>query len=386
MRAPWRRTLARRACMGAAAGLLAGCSLLPTWLGGAPERPKPAELQPNPATLGVRQAWTQRIGQVDFPLTIPVAEGRLAVASSDGTVSLLEAASGRELWRASAGAPLAAGVGTDGTVAAVVTRANEVVALADGKVLWREKLPAQAYTAPLVAGQRVFVLAGDRSLTAFDGRTGRRLWSQPPRQNEPLVLRQAGALLAVGDTLVAGQGGRLAGVNPLSGSLRWEAPIATPRGTNDVERLVDLVAPVSRVGNSLCARAFQAAVGCADAARGVLTWTRPANGSEGLGGDDQLVVGAESDGRVIAWRRDNGERAWVHDKLLHRGVGAPLVVGTSVVVGDDFGFVHVLSRQDGSLRNRLATDGSAVAAPPVAAGSTLVVVTRAGGVYGFVPQ
>jgi hypothetical protein len=46
----------------------------------------------------------------------------------------------------------------------------------------------------------------------------------------------------------------------------------------------------------------------------------------------------------------------------------------------------MLSRQDGSLLNRLSTDGSAIAAAPVVAANTLVVVTRKGGVFGFVPQ
>ena len=76
---------------------------------------------------------------------------------------------------------------------------------------------------------------------------------------EPLVLRQNGVLLAVGDTLVVGQGGRLAGLNPANGTVRWDAPIGITRGTNDVERLIDLVGPVSRVGASVCTRAFQAA-------------------------------------------------------------------------------------------------------------------------------
>jgi outer membrane protein assembly factor BamB len=63
-----------------------------------------------------------------------------------------------------------------------------------------------------------------------------------------------------------------------------------------------------------------------------------------------------------------------------------LAVGRSVVVGDVTGLVHLLSREDGSPLNRLATDGSAIAAAPVLAGNTLVVVTQNGGVYGFVPE
>jgi hypothetical protein len=48
--------------------------------------------------------------------------------------------------------------------------------------------------------------------------------------------------------------------------------------------------------------------------------------------------------------------------------------------------VHFLSREDGSLLNRVPTDGSPIAAAPVVAGNTLVVVTRNGGVFGFIPE
>lgn len=375
----------RRACALAAASLLlAGCSVLP-FFGPSAEKPKPAELQPNPALLGVRQAWTARVGEVGFPLAVAVNGGTITLGASDGTVLALDAASGREQWRASAGASLAAGVGSDGNTAAVITRANDLVAFAGGKELWRQKLPAQAFTAPLVAGARVFTLGADRSVSAYDGQTGRRLWTQQ-RPGEPLVLKQAGVMLAVGDTLVVGQGGRMAGLNPLNGSARWEAAIATPRGINDIERLVDLVGRVSREGNVVCARAFQAAVGCVDAARGAVLWSQRANGSEGVHGDASQVFGTEADGKVVAWRRDNGQKAWTSEALAHRGLGAPLALGRSVIVGDSTGLVHMLSREDGRLLNRLSTDGSPLAAAPVVAGNTLVLVTRNGGVYGFVPQ
>ena len=375
----------RAAASAAAALLLAGCSALPTFLGGTAEKPKPAELPPNAALVAVRHAWTARVGAVTEPVSLSVNGATVTVASADGTVAALDAASGRELWRASAGAPLAAAVGSDGTTAAVVTRANELVALAGGKTAWRQKLPAVAYTAPFVAGGRVFVLAADRSVSAFDGGTGRRLWTQQ-RPGEPLVLQHAGVMLAVGDTLVTGLSGRLAGLDPLTGRVRWEAPVAVPRGINDVERLVDLVGTASRVGDSVCVRAFQAAVGCIDTARGGVVWTKPAAGAEGLHGDASLVFGTEADGKVIAWKRENGDRAWVNELLRHRGLTAPLSLGRSVVVGDETGLVHFLSRADGSLLNRLPTDGSPVMAAPVVAGNTLVVLTRSGGVYGFVPE
>jgi outer membrane protein assembly factor BamB len=369
----------------AATAALSGCSMLPSWVGGGVDKPKPAELGPNVPLIGVRQAWTNRVGQVSQPLTVNVSGTTVTVAGSDGSVAAIDAATGRDLWRASAGGPIAAGVGSDGKVAAVVTASNELVALSGGRQLWREKLPAVSYTPPFVAGGRVFLLTADRSVSAFDGQTGRKLWTQT-RPGEPLVLRHSGVMLAVGNTLVVGLSGRLAGLDPLTGAVRWEAPIATPRGINDVERLVDLVGTVSRVGDSVCARAFQAAVGCVDTSRGMVVWTKAANGANGLTGDDKMVFGTEADGRLMAWQRSNGERAWQNDRLRYRSLTAPLLLGRSVVVGDSTGIVHLLSREDASPLNRLTPDGSAIMAAPVVAGNTLVVLTHNGGVFGYVPD
>ena len=349
------------------------------------EAPKPAELAPNAALLGVRQAWSAKIGEVNFPADVKVVGNTVTAASSDGTIAAIDARTGGDIWRSNVGAAIAAGVGSDGRFAAVVTRSNELVTLDAGREIWRQTLPALSFTAPLVAGARVFVLTADRSVTAFDALSGRKLWTQV-RAGEPLVLRQAGVLLAVGDTLVVGLSGRLVGMNPQNGSSRWEAPVGVSRGTNDVERLVDLVSKVSREGDTVCVRAFQAAVGCVNAVTGNLLWTRPALGYEGLHGNEKFVYGTEGDGKVVAWNRESGERAWESERLKYRGLTAPLAVGRSVAIGDNTGLVHLLSREDGSALNRVATDGTAIVAAPALAGETLVVVTRSGGIFGFRPE
>ncbi|MDP2366938.1 outer membrane protein assembly factor BamB [Rhodoferax sp.] len=366
-------------------GLTLGLALLLGACAGGPDKPKPTELAPNPGLMGVRQVWATKVGGTDFPLTLRVVDQTVFLANADGGVWAINVGTGAELWRVDVGAKVAAGVGSDGQFVALVTRDNELVVLDGGRELWRQKLSAMVFTSPLVAGRRVFVLGADRTVSAYDAVSGRKLWIQQ-RPGEPLVLRQAGVLLPVGDTLVAGLAGRLAGLSPGNGSVRWEVPIATPRGTNDVERLVDLVASASRVGESVCVRAFQSAVGCVNAARGNLLWTKPAAGAVGLGGDDRLLFGTEADGKVVAWTRASGERAWVSERLKYRGLSAPLALGRSVVIGDESGLLHFLSREDGSPLTRVGTDGSAVAAAPVVAGDTLIVATRGGSVMAFKPE
>lgn len=366
-----------------ASAVLSACS----WLGiGSGSKQKPADLGPNVPVLAVRQSWTARIGSVEgLPLEANVNGHVVTLAARDGTVAALDGRTGGDIWRIDLRTPLSAGVGSDGKWTAVVTHDNQLVVLEGGKELWRQRLGTQVFTPPLVAGWRVFVLGADRSVSAFDAATGRRLWAQT-RTSDPLVLRQAGVLLPVRDTLVAGISGRMVGFNPDNGSIRWEAPIASARGTNDLERLIDLVGRVSREGDIVCARAFQAAVGCVDTARGTVLWTQLASGAEGVHGDADYVYGTESNGLVVAWRRQDGTRAWTVDRLKFRKLTAPLALGRAVVIGDNTGLVHLLARDDGAPLNRLNTDDSGVAAAPVVAGETLIVVTRKGNVYGFRPE
>jgi outer membrane assembly lipoprotein YfgL len=377
------------AAVAAATLAVGGCSMLPesmrTMFGSTPP-PKPAALGPNIVKVAVRQSWSAKIGAVGvFPLAIQVNGDNFTVASDNGTVVSLDGRSGRELWRASAGGQLSAGVGSDGKWTSVVTRENALVTFADGKEVWRQTLPAEVFTAPFVAGERVFVLAADRSVLAFDAKTGKRLWQQQ-RTGDPLVLRNGGVILAVGDTLVVGLAGRMVGLNPVNGSVRWEAPVAVTRGTNDIERLVDLVGKTARDGSIVCARSFQSTVGCVDASRGQLLWARPAAGYTGIDGDESRIYGTESSGLVNSWNRADGERSWSNETLRYRHLGAPMVLGRSVVFGDETGLVFMLSREDGTPVNRLTTDGSAITVAPVVVGDTLVVVTANGGVFGFVPE
>ena len=372
----------RRASLLACAISLAGCAL---W-GGSSEKPKPADLGANVPVLAIGKAWTAQLGSaIESPLVSHVLGTTVTLASKEGVVLAMDARTGGDVWRVNLKEQLAAGVGSDGRWTAVVSEDSELIVIDSGRELWRQRIAAQVYTAPLVAGGRVFVLAADRSVWAFDAATGHRLWKQT-RPGESLVLRHASVLLSVGNTLVAGLSGRLVGLDPDTGAVRWEAPLASARGSNDIERLVELVGPASRVGESLCARAFQAAIGCVDTKRAVTLWTQKSAGAEGLDGNDAVLYGAQSNGAVAAWSRQDGSAIWSTDYLLHRKLTAPLILGRAVVVGDDAGVVYLLSQEDGSPLNRLSTDGSGIAMRPVAAADTLIVVTRKGNIYGFRPD
>jgi outer membrane protein assembly factor BamB len=358
------------------AALLAGC---------AADKPDPTPLAKIEPKMAGRQVWSTRVDSLTFPLVIGVHAGYFYVGGNDGTVLALQAETGRELWRASAGAPLAAGVGSDGRYASVVTRANEVVTFDNGREIWRQRVSSSVVSAPLVAGERVFVMSVDRAVQAFDVLDGRRLWTLQ-RPGDALTLGEPGVVAAYKNSLLVGQGARLAAIEPLRGSVQWEVAMASPRGTNEVERLADLVGPPVRLGDRVCARAFQSAVACADAARGTVVWSRNAGGTKAIGGNEELLFGADASDRITAWKTVNGDVAWTNETMRYRGLSGALAAGSAVAFGDVEGYVHFFSTATGEEQLRLTTDGSPVVGTPALSGTTVLVATRRGGLFAFRPN
>jgi len=349
---------------------LGGCS-------STPEKPAPTALSDFQAKWVIGKVWTAQLSAVSSPLTMHVSAGRLAVVTNQGQVSIFNADSGLLEWQLSLNTPITAGIGGDGIRYAVISQSNQLLVMSQGKELWKASLPALALTAPLVAGGRVFVLTSDRTLMAFDGATGQKLWSQQ-KSGDPLVLKQAGILTIFQENLLVGLSGRLVAINPANGLSRWDVAIGSSRGTNEVERLVDLVQGVSRFNQVVCARAYQTSVTCIDAVKGTNLWTRTAQGHVGLAGNDNLVFGSESDGKLLAWQRSNGQVAWQKDSFRFRGLTAPAWTNDQLVVGDELGWAHWIDPTNGQTLARTLVDASGLAMAPVRAGKNWVFVAKNG--------
>ncbi len=327
----------------------------------------------------IKPSWTLKLSApVQLTQSLQVINQKVAVSGATGQVTLVDLSQGKSVWQLDLGKPLQTGAGFDGDSVAVVSVGNELTLVQDGKQLWQKRLPAQSFTNPVLAGERVFVLLADRSVVAFDKADGKRLWTQQ-RPGEPLVLKQNGVLLPFQNTLLASLGGRLVALSPDNGQVLWDVGIANPRGLNDLERLVDLVGTASRFNNTVCMRAFQAQLGCVNAVRGSLVWSRASVGTKGISGDEATLVGTESNGVVRAWNRGNGERLWDTDRLKYRDLSQPLWTAKGVVITDEGGWLYVLSGKDGSLLNRLQTPATGFASAPTALDNgSFVVLARNG--------
>ncbi len=345
-------------------------------------KPKPAPLESLSNASRLAPAWSVRVGDVAPTFALSVSADAVAVANVDGSIVSLDLQTGRERWRAQSKTELSAAVGSDGRYAAVVSANNDLMLFDQGKLLWTERQPGRVLTAPVVAGERVFVQAVDRSVRAYDALDGRYLWLYQRPGSEPLALATRSVIEPFRDTLLVGQGNRMVGLDPIKGTPRFDVSVGTPRGTNEVERLADLVGPLARVDDEACVRAFQFSVACLELNRGSVRWSRPQAGTQAVAANLQLVVGADSTDRLSAWKVENGDNVWRIDRFVNRGLSAPALWGNRIAVADAQGYLHILSQADGRTLTRTELDAPVAGAPLVVQGK-LLLVTRKGTVYAF---
>jgi outer membrane protein assembly factor BamB len=353
-----------------------------------PSGPQPAELQAIDRPLPVRQLWSASVGSGQRFTFSPVHVGEAVYAASrDGTVTRLAARTGDTRWQASLDLPLSGGVGADGKLVVVASEEGEVVALdaETGGVKWRARASSEVLAAPALGGGLVLVRSIDNRVFAFGADDGKRRWVYQRAPTSLLVRAPAG--IAIQDELAyAGfPGGKLAALSLANGALRWEANVALPKGTTELERVADVIGEPAVQGREVCAAAYRSRVGCFDALSGRQIWARELVVMSGVTLDAGQAYVSDERGAVHALDRANGQSVWKQDALAYRGLTTPLPRGEVVAVGDFEGYVHFLARESGRFLARKETDGGALRAGPVPLVGSLLVQTEGGGVYAFGP-
>ncbi|MBI1889047.1 MAG: outer membrane protein assembly factor BamB [Burkholderiales bacterium] len=363
--------------------VLAGCSALSAinpFASKAPPRNPPAELTELKPTMAVRTVWSASVGSAGTSVFSPAAVGdSVFAAAADGTVVRVEINGGRTVWRANAGMALTGGVGAGGNTVVVAGEKGAIVAFdMNGKERWKAQASSEVLSAPAVGGGFVVVRGLDNRITAFDAESGTRRWSV--QRNAPaLTLRSAPGIAISGmNAYVAMPGGRLLAVALNNGGVRWEGIVGEPRGATELERIADISGMPLMLGREICSVAYQGRVACFDAINGAVRWAKELSSDVGLGGDERFVFSVDERSAVSAFSRESGASVWRNTKLANRRLSTPLSFGRAVAVGDYQGYIHFLSREDGSLLARVTIDGSQVVGTPLVAGPHAIFQTQAG--------
>lgn len=355
---------------------LAGCGLFSE----SDARFDPAPLTQYAPSLAVATAWSASIGSSGGYGFAPQVVGETVYAAApSGSVAALDLATGAVRWRVSTPA-LSAGAGSDGHVVAVVTQDGLIIAYdVQGKELWKEQAASAVNVPPAVGDGIVVVRTSDYRVQAFDAASGKLRWNVQ-RPGPALALRTSMGLTLEPHLVVAGMpNGRLMVIDSATGAVRWEGSVSVSRGASDLERISDIVGAPQVLGSLVCGVSYQGRTTCFDLAQGGRAiWTQDVSSATGMTHDGQRLYMAADHDVVHALDLKDGHTVWQQSALLNRRLSAPAIAGPAVAFGDFEGYVHFLSRADGSLMARLQVGGGAVQSALVATPRGVLVQTGSG--------
>ncbi len=336
-------------------------------------------------TADAKLLWQAKIGaSPDYDFMPAVDDKAVFGASESGDITRFDATTGKPVWHVSAGEKLSGGVGAGENLVLVGTPRGMVLAFDQtaGKLLWKSKVASEILSAPRIFQGVVVVRSGDSRIYGIDAVDGKRKWVYE-RATPTLSLRSsAGVTVDGGMAFVGFAGGKLVALDVASGKVVWEASVAQPKGTTEIERIADLTSLPVADGRYVYAAAYQGRVVGIERSSGHVLWNRDISSYTGLAADGSTIYITQSNGAVYALDYSNGKTFWRQGGLQYRSVSAPIPIGRYAALGDFEGWIHLLSRDDGDFVARLKTDGSAVMPQPTAMGiEAALFQTRNGGIY-----
>lgn len=370
---------------------LAACSVLTELrsdmadqlFGAEPPNP-PAELEEIKASYTAKIDWSMSLGETArYDYTPALETSFLYGANAEGDVIKVDAVSGKQLWKTNLGEAISGGVGTGGGLVLVGTNKGHIFALdAMGKPLWSAKLSSEVLSVPRYFDGKVIVRTGDNRIYGIDAADGKRIWVYE-RTAPALTLRSSVGVIVDGGAVYAGYaGGKLAAIRADNGKLIWESTVAQPKGVTEIERIADITSLPFVDGPLLFSVAYQGRIAAIDRKNGQVLWNRDISSYNGLTAEDGKLFVSHTLGSVYSLDYENGRTFWRQGNLANRRLTKPLSMGTFIAVGDLEGYIHFLSRDDGSFVGRIKIDDEAVMS--IVAGNTssqLIAETRGGGLY-----
>ncbi len=290
---------------------------------------------------------------------VPLNSGYVSMSRS-GVIEAVDG-QGKSLWKHKAGMALTGGVAaSDALVAAGSDQGKvQVWSAQTGEPLWSAAVSGSVITSPLIAGDRLIVLANDGSVTGFDSASGKPIWHFSLPVSKLNIRGQAAPILLNPETvLLASDGGSVYALDRASGLPRWERRVALGDGRNDRERLTDIDSAPAVLGDQVYSTSYQGQVTALDTAAQRMNWTVEASSLQSPAVTPTMVVVSTTEGTVLALSREDGKELWRQESLGWRGLSNPVFVGNHFWVGDQQGYVHALDPATGAIQGRVQAKGA----------------------------
>lgn len=349
----------------------------------------PAKLVDFEPHLKVERLWSHSFGgksdRLRLALRMAVADNVAYAAGFDGEVTALSAENGKTIWNLKTKMPLSAGPAVGNGIVVVGATDGTVIAFEalTGKERWRHRMSGEVLATPVIVNDDVLVRTVDGRLVALAVADAKQKWSV--EQTVPrLSLRGTAPPVVAKDSVITGfDNGRVVAVELATGDVQWDTAVGTATGRTELERMVDIDAPVRVVGDDVFVAGYQGRIAMLARDSGQIWWARDFSSYRGFNIDAATIFASSSEGLVVAMRKNDGNVSWETSALRQRALTAPTIDGDALIVGDYDGYLHWLSTTDGSMLARAKTDGERITNAPLVSDGRVFVQTDGGTVIAY---
>lgn len=352
----------------------------------------PAPLVEFRQELNVIKLWSKSTGtgtkEQYLHLAPVIANQKLYIVDINGDLKALDATNGEVLWTRDIKTNLPSllkfwsdaqteevtgGPGFGEDTVMVGTSEGHVLAFSSdkGKELWHAQVTSEVLSPPQLHDNIAVVRTLDGKVFALDGTNGRRLWVYN-RSVPTLTLRGTSTPVITGQTIIAGfDGGRLIALDLKTGRELWGVTVSESRGSNDLERMVDIDATPVVSDGVIFVCTYQGNLVALQLDTGRELWRKKLSSYAGLSVDKNNVYITDEESTLWAFNRDTGDTVWKQVKLHARGVTAPALLDNYLVVGDSMGYLHWLKKDSGKFVARTKFCDKRIIVKPVVVGKFL---------------
>ncbi|RUO23622.1 outer membrane protein assembly factor BamB [Aliidiomarina iranensis] len=377
----------------AAVAFLAACS--------STEGPTYADLTEITPEVSGSIVWQSKVGsgsEGHYSRLVPaIQDDVIYAADRHGLVVAMNLENGNQLWSQRLGgrpgflnrylrgeSARISGITAAGSMLFIGSENGVITALNsdNGELIWEQKVPGEVLSAPTVGEGRVVAQLSSGYVVALAARTGEMQWSH---EEEVSLLSLRGVsqpAIESGGVIFGTATGKAVVLLGETGQLAWEERLATPSGATELERLVDVDGSPLIIGGTFFMSAFNGELVGLELRSGEPIWKQDHGAWRSPVQAGTRIVLVNQDSHLLGIDRRNGIELWRNSDLFNRSLTEPAVLGTYLVAGDRFGYLHWFNRNDGRLVGRLELEEDvAIQGAIQVAGENLVVQDASGSIY-----
>lgn len=346
---------------------LVGCSPIDQRSDGPDKKPLVETAYP----LTIKSKWEadtgKGTGRRDVKLLLAEYGKNLYTVDSTGRIAVVDEQTGVLNFEQNLKAKVSAGPAVAQGKLVVGTSDGQVIAvdLSNGKVAWRSNATSEILATPRISDDVVFIHTMDGGLSALSLADGRQLW-RFTHNLPPLMLRRSSTPVVAGDAVIAGfANGKLLAIRKSDGTVLWSQDISRPKGTTDLQRMIDISADPVVQGDRVYGASYQGNISALTVSNGHLIWERAIASFAGFVLDRNMIYVSETNGDIVALDIQNGATYWVQNDLQGRRLTKPAIMGKYLVIADEDGYIHWIDKSSGKIAGRFKMNSRGVEATPI---------------------